>query len=330
MNSNNAHDNSNFSCQPDSTGGGRKSVSMTLRPLYEAAALDSFGLLEEHEVEAFERAFAVAHPAIAAQIAALQSRLVHSGLDGSGEAGLGEPSPELRQRVLAAVAAEIAAVELDSDIDAAVQLDPAVVARLGIGGVVAGSVPAQPNYRRRVHHLWRAAAIGSIAAIAFLTVSTFTLRAEFLRLEAAAQTAQASSLISSYGRTFENALLNPDARMIQFAEVNPTTGANRGIPAALVIFEPGSSQGHLLARDVARSNEALQLVLLDKNGQPTKVLAAINASRAAFQFEAELASGASLGIMPVSGDASSLVLKSKGSAVTGLALAETWNAFLTQ
>jgi len=330
MNSNNSNSNNDNSMNSKNNIAGpassQRPAPMTLRQLYEAAALDSFGLLDESEVDALDHAFAAAHPAIQTQIASLQARLVHSGLDGLSDAAAGEPSPGMRERVLKAVAAEIAASRLDADIRDHVDRDPSVVGRLGVAGMVTHVASAGPNYRQRVHYLWRASAIGSMAAVAFLTVSTFMLRSEFIRIEAASQTSQASSTISSYGATFETALLNPESRLVQFTVVRPTPGENRGVPAALVIYDASTSPGHLIARDVARSSEGLQLVLLDEAGQPVKVLAPINGSRAAFAFSAELAPGTALGIMPVGGSVDSLVLKSKGS-VSGLAMADVWAAF---
>lgn len=90
---------------------------MTRTELIELAALDSLGLLDQYETALYTRSFHDASAAVQSEIRDLQAQIVVH----LGELSDEEPSPELRNRVLKAVAK---AIELDS---------PAPLASIGRG-----------------------------------------------------------------------------------------------------------------------------------------------------------------------------------------------------
>lgn len=83
---------------------------MTLDQLLEQAHMDALGLLDPSEQAAFELAFAQASPAVKAQLRAEQARVAAQQL----VLPVVEPSPDLRDRVLAAVAAASVQSEVHS------------------------------------------------------------------------------------------------------------------------------------------------------------------------------------------------------------------------
>jgi hypothetical protein len=110
---------------------------MTLQELLEHAHLDALGQLDEREQAAFEAAFAVAPPAIKAQVRNEQSRWAPM----EHLLPQVEPAPELRDRVLNAVTAAMVAHG-------------------------AGELPMRQS--RRVAPAWRAASIGLLTAVVVL------------------------------------------------------------------------------------------------------------------------------------------------------------------
>ncbi len=145
---------------------------MTTKELFEFAALDALGLLDEHDQAAFESAFRAAPAAVQSQVRAEQARACR--IDGL----LPDVTPraELREMVLAALRRAQAAAAVE---DARTELIPA--GRLDReAGVLAMVRP------RRVSPIWRAAAIGSATAAVILGAAFITIRDENARLSRAA------------------------------------------------------------------------------------------------------------------------------------------------
>ena len=124
---------------------------MNLKNLIENSHLDALGLLDAHEQSEFQQAFLAAPPAVQLQIRAEQARAA----DMSDLLPLVEPSPELRDRVLAAIASQISAEAL--------------------AGEEAGIYDLRsPD---RVSRRWRTAAIGLIGACCVLGVAFINVMA---------------------------------------------------------------------------------------------------------------------------------------------------------
>lgn len=122
---------------------------MSTRDLIELAALDALGMLEPDDQAEFERAFREAPVSVRAHVRAEQARIADLVQVDA------EPSPDLRERVIAAVSA---AVEAEV-----------------VGGARAvvhhpGRVVPKVSRIRRVSPLWRAAAIGLSVAVVVLGV----------------------------------------------------------------------------------------------------------------------------------------------------------------
>lgn len=131
---------------------------MTREELIESAALDAFGLLDEYETALFTRSFHHAPAAVQDEIIAMQSDLV------SDERLLpsATPAPQLRERVLEAVAE---AIEKET-----AQLEPlAVIGRPRHNEAeVAGMI-----YNGSTARFWRAAAfvlMGAVIVVAYFGV----------------------------------------------------------------------------------------------------------------------------------------------------------------
>jgi len=128
---------------------------LTTQELLEMASLDALGLLEPEERKAFERAFRDAAPEVRAEIRREQTRL-------TAQQELlpdVEPSPDMRNRVLAAVRDAMTAV--------------------GGRDIVGSIAPAAWAIRRNVSPLWRAACIGFATATIVLLGVGFDLHQSY-------------------------------------------------------------------------------------------------------------------------------------------------------
>lgn len=114
---------------------------MTIKELLENAHLDALGLLDPDEQAAFEKAFAAAPPRVQAHVRADQARWAQA----SPLLPNVDPSPELRDKVLASVAAAIL-VEEGAQADASLDLQPS----------------------RRIAPWWRSVSIGMLTAAVML------------------------------------------------------------------------------------------------------------------------------------------------------------------
>jgi hypothetical protein len=119
---------------------------MTLKELFENAHLDALGLLDGAEQEAFERAFSEASPEVKAQIRAEQARWAAEQVLLPDV----QPSPDLKDRVMAAVAAAAVRAEVESNSDPA-------------------PLPFHPTLR--VSRWWRVSAVAAAAAVVALTAA---------------------------------------------------------------------------------------------------------------------------------------------------------------
>ena len=167
---------------------------MTTRELFELAAMDVLGLLDEEERQSFEDAFRAAPAHVQAQIRAQQTRFA------SVDEMLPKvsPPPSLRARVLGTVREAISAV----------QAGP--VATIGTGGRVRLGLNSAP--------IWRAACIGF--ATASLVLSGLFIQLTRVNRDMTAQIS--SNQIQQYlaqkaGAEFSSMLTRPTLRHVAFA-----------------------------------------------------------------------------------------------------------------
>lgn len=142
---------------------------LSLQDMIEQSVLDTMGLLEGGERDAFERSFAAAAPEIQAQVRAEQTRLAKmDALLPDVEAPL-----ELRARVLEAVRR---AVE-DAQSQEAETLETGSPVHRHAGG------HRQLRRSRKVAPVWRAAAIASASAAVVLGAAMMHFQQRFVNLE---------------------------------------------------------------------------------------------------------------------------------------------------
>jgi hypothetical protein len=263
---------------------------MTTHELLELASLDALGLLDDDERADFERGFQAASPALQAQIRREQTRLARA------EALLPdvEPAASLRARVLAAVREAIQTVGV----------------RKG-GRLVPTLLPS-----RGVSPIWRAAAIGSMAAAIIFGFATLRIRSEVTTInKLISANATEAEWVREYGARFSDMLDHPETRYVQFARAGGASGR------ALIMVDTEGT-GHFSTRDLAENvTYALVPVLEDGSlGTPVTYLEAPPAGTKHMEriqnFELATAHAAQLALIPQSRTGLALsdaVLLTKGS-----------------
>src|ERR1051325_10791335 len=211
---------------------------MTLQELLEHAHLDALGQLDEREQAAFEAAFAVAPPAIRAQVRAEQARWAPM------EELLPqvEPSPDLRERVLSAVTAAMVAQG-------------------------AGELTMRPS--RRVAPAWRAASIGLMTAMvvlgsAFVYVYQTNVKSDLTK----GNDLNMEYLLQAFKGNVKSAVLSPQT--VRTAFVSPTND-----PKCQGSLWTNDAWTQVVAFiDLPRSaeSEEYRIVMLDDAGKVLKLI----------------------------------------------------------
>lgn len=225
---------------------------MNSHELLELASLDAMGLLDAEERESFERAFRAAPPELQAQVRREQLRI--SRMDELLPAV--EPPIGLRARVLAVVREAIANV-------APIKL------------AAEGAAPAlQPV--RGVSRLWRAAAVGSLAAAIVLGFSTLRIRADYQALEETmASNATSDMFLREFGPRFDSAFFDSNTKLVAFS--NPSAAGRAGKAAMLV--DPVNRRAQLFTKDMAAIEGDYELVAVNADGASTRVLLTFRADQ---------------------------------------------------
>jgi hypothetical protein len=160
---------------------------MTLQELLEHAHLDALGQLDEREQAAFEAAFAVAPPAIKAQVRHEQARWAPM----EHLLPQVEPSPELRERVLDAVTTAMLAQER-------------------------GDLSLRSS--RRVSPAWRSAAIGLLSAVVVLGAAFVYIYDTNRETNAiTGNDRQGESYLTTWSKYMKDAVLDPGTHAGFFA-----------------------------------------------------------------------------------------------------------------
>ncbi|MFN0011231.1 MAG: hypothetical protein ACKVS8_06250 [Phycisphaerales bacterium] len=210
--------------------------------LYELASLDAMGVLDEGERKAFEAALLAATPAVQLQIRLQQAR--------ASEIEHLLPRVEapgsLRQRVIDAVMHAVGTARQHE----AGRTSPSLLPSRG--------VPA----------LWRTLSVVCAAAAVAIGVANFQMRSDYREMEAAFMTNAATDVfIKEFGPKFEQALVSPATRFVQFnpAVVNASSGrSSSGMAVLLMNTETKAAQFY--GKDLPENSGTYALVVLRPDG----------------------------------------------------------------
>ncbi len=227
---------------------------MTIQEMIENAVLDAVGLLEDDEHAAFDRAFQTASPKIQAMIRAEQSRL--SNLNGLLPAV--DPPVSLRSEVIGKVREAIAAAYLAEESEA-------------------GRRPTMELIpSKKVSPIWRAAAIGSLAAAVVFGVSVTRMTAEYDTLRDAIGKDQLLEQITQQfsSRYVQDMMFDQDTARFVFASASGDFGGQ-----AAVFCNPGWDESRFFSTKLASmDNQRFRLAVVDENDQIIRELLAFDAS----------------------------------------------------
>lgn len=255
---------------------------MTTHELIELAVLDVHGLLDPTEQAAFERALAAAAPALRGHVRREQDRL--SVLDDTLPDVA--PSPELRTRVLEAVRAAIA------------------------DDLLAGNQPRSLTIAdaRQVSPMWRAVAIGSIAAAVVFAMTTFSVQSHNRQL---AEAFEKGSLISQITQTFggqfvEDTLFDNGTRRVLLT----AAGADGQRVDGSIFYNPDWPTTKLFSLNLAsEERQMFRIAVIDGNGNLVRELGqfrsgpGLDSHEIAIDLRSIAAEGQGVGIFAASGTA---------------------------
>lgn len=242
----------------------------TTAELLELSSLDALGLLDEQERRQYEEGFAASTPAVKAMLRAHQSMELRAH---EARLPLVAPPASLRERVIGAV------------LSVARQGPGAVLARIGPSGgevgdaSVVGSADEMAELdrlsrlaeggrgrSRRVHALWRAAAIGCMAAAVLFGVVSVQLWGQFRRLDTAIRSNTVAEVFAKeFGPRFEASLMSPQTRFVQFEAGEKRLGPGGPQAVAVLLLENGGKAGQLFARDLPQ-NTPMTLSVVSSDG----------------------------------------------------------------
>lgn len=210
---------------------------MTIGELMENALLDVLGLLEPHEHQAFERAFAAAPPAVQAQIRREQTRL--SRMDFLLPEV--EPPAELRAVVLDAVRRAMLDEALRSE-----------------------GAPA-PMASRSVSRLWRTTSLAFATAAVVLALTTIHLRGMFDQLNTDMQ--ERTTVNAPLSPAMKDIVVNPSYAKVSFTRA-PGVPGDFAAQAALH-YSVSDGEGFVYCQGLpADPSRQFQVVEIDAGGSP--------------------------------------------------------------
>lgn len=216
---------------------------MSTRDLFELAALDVLGLLDDEERREFENAFRAATPAVQAQVRREQLRV--ADLDDwlpDVEAPAG-----LKAKVLSEVRAAVAAVRAGHARDH-------VARRLS---------PIAAALQSNVSPLWRAATVGLAASLVLVGVFFYRTLDNVNTLRQSLNSDNAVAGLGSVGPGIPDALLNPKTSFIAF---NPAPAALESAARARLIVDGPANSAQLIC-ELPVIKDGYQLVIVSDDGR---------------------------------------------------------------
>ncbi len=269
---------------------------MNTRELLEMTVLDSMGLLETHEQDLFERAFADSPPAIREQVRFEQARLVD----------LTDLLPGVEPR------AELRGIVIDTVRQAMDEAEAAQAAETRRAHHTPGRSVPRLSRGPRVSWVWRAAAIGLAVSVAVLGVALTQYQMDFNNLENELRLGQLEELVGA--EHLDDLVFNPQTKRAFLTPVDA------GSPAiAAVFFNPDRSVARLYHKNVGADagQGTFRLVVLDENDNVVREVATFNSEgrRHGLDVRVDLLNESRLGLMQVSLDEGDrLLLRSDGLA----------------
>ncbi len=232
---------------------------MNAQQLLELALLDSCGVLEADELEAFEAAFAEAPESVKAQIRREQSRFA----DQTQLLPNVEPRPELRRLVIDAIR------------EAAGQATAQTLSIEEFVRSTGGPTPAD-MHQRRVFPLWRAAAIVFAVTTAFGAVVSLEYKNQIDTMGAQLSTNTSADFFLRFGELpgLQNAVLSEHSHRVAFVNVDETSETQ----AALYANEVSGKSFLLFKRLPVLEEGDYAIVTLDDNNEILETVATFNSN----------------------------------------------------
>lgn len=249
---------------------------MSTRDLIELAALDALGMLEPEDQAEFERAFREAPASIRAQVRAEQARIADLVQVDA------QPSPDLRDRVIAAVAAA-----MEAEV---------------VGGARAvvhhpGRVVPKVSRTRRVSPLWRAAAIGLSVAVVVLGVVASQLEQKNQQLGDQVIVSDYFNVVGT--RYLADTLFNESTQRTIFQPAVTRAGAGF-IAQAVLLSDPDWKKSRFICQGLTVGGRPgnFQLCEVDENNQLVRTLQRFRSEGrfVSFDLETPVQAGARLAI----------------------------------
>ncbi len=260
---------------------------MNTQQLIENTMLHTLGLLEDHEIVAFEAAFEAAPASV--QLLVREEALRMS--DFGDLMPSNEPDPALRELVISAVRAAMREQENDQRIAAGSVAAP-IVATQAIAGRIDSQTPvaaqssrrAQPKLSTtpRVHRLWRASTIGFAAATIALSVVWTNNNQAYSQMS---PDVFLSQMYNSIGAEFlESTLFDSTTERVSMVSSN---GASASM--ASVWYNPDWDSARLFVKNMKASEEnPYRLVVLDEDGNIVREVATFSSEGELEDFEVQV------------------------------------------
>ncbi|KAA0215038.1 MAG: hypothetical protein DYG94_03695 [Leptolyngbya sp. PLA3] len=254
---------------------------MSTRDLIELAALDALGMLEPKDQAEFERAFREAPASVRAQLRAEQARIADLFQVDA------EPSPDLRDRVVAAVSAAVEAEVLGGS--RAVVHHP-------------GRVVPKVSRIRRVSPLWRAAAIGLSVAVVVLGVVANQLQQKNQQLGDQVIVSDYFNVVGT--RYLADTLFNESTQRTIFQPVATRPGSG-SIAQAVLLSDPDWKKSRFICQGLTVGGRPgnFQLCEVDENNKVVRSLQRFESGGrfVSFDLETPVEQGTRLAIFVDSG-----------------------------
>ncbi len=248
---------------------------MNTQALIEQTVLYTLGFLDDREQAEYESALTAAQPRVRAHVQAEARRMADLGDLLPSD----QPSPELRDLVLAAVRAGMREQEVEQRLAAATiagRITPQTNSQTNsqtraqpATGTRKYSQPALPR-NRGVHPVWRAAAIGLAGATIVLTVISANVRDI---QHSAADGARIAQLYEKTGAEFVNAtLFDANTKRVTLTPVSSESPNNA---VASVWHNPDWGSARLFVKNLRPQpgDEPYRLVVLDADGNIVREVA---------------------------------------------------------
>ncbi len=219
--------------------------------------LHALGLLEDDERQAYEAAFDVAPVSVQRRVREEARRMADLGDLIPGV----EPSNELRPMVVAAVRAAIREEENESRIANQSASAAPVIGRIDSSTPAPVRATSQPKLSTspRVHRIWRALAITSIAA-------SITMGVVMININQTMHQAQSRALVDNLydqigAKYLESTIFDANTQRVALTATNSDSKA-----VAAVWYNPDWNSARLFVKNLAsEQNKPLRLVVLDEN-----------------------------------------------------------------